>query len=233
MKNRRLGTETILGGVFGIIAVVAACLEMQANGFSTATILGGIKDIAGTMVAVMVFLIAIRSLIPKKERMTFEEKLIGALSDWQQSNSTLIVKSTDDEKTRKYGFSMRTDIKDFYNANPVTKNVGWFVRLPLIAKENYQKDRFNIVFHLNKGTFFEGVSKGDEDLKQAFKELGSMFSNFINRLYNKNDFANATPKDEEIFVNIQPITSDDDIRTLVNLLNSMFQAYLASANIKV
>lgn len=41
MGNRRLGTETILGGVFGIIAIAAAFLEMQDNGFCTAAIFGG------------------------------------------------------------------------------------------------------------------------------------------------------------------------------------------------
>jgi hypothetical protein len=126
---------------------------------------------------------------------------------------------------------MRTDIRDFYRANPITKNVGWFVRLPLISKENYQTQKFDIVFHLNKGTFFEGISKSDMELKQAYIKLGDMFSGLINSLYN--GFAIASSKFDEIIVNIESITSDDDIKTLVNLLNSMFQAYLASANIKV
>ena len=230
MKNKRLGTEIILGGVFGIIAVTAALLEMNTNGFSTESIFSGIKDIAGTMVAVMVFLIAIQSLFPKKDKLSFEEKLAAALSDWQQSNSTLIVKSTDDEKTHKYGFSMRTDIRDFYRANPITKNVGWFVRLPLISKENYQKQKFDIVFHLNKGTFFEGITKSDQELKQAYSNLGGMFSGLINSLYKD---VEASPNFDEIFVKIKPFTCDDDIKKLINLLNSMFQAYLASANIKV
>lgn len=231
MKNAKLGRETIIGGIFGIIAVGAALLEMKANGLSAASVFSGIKDIAGTMVAIMVFLIAIGSLIPQKERLTFEEKLIAALSDWQKSNSTLIEKSTDNEKTNKYGFSMKTDIRDFYRANPITKNVGWFVRLPLISKENYQAQAFDIVFHLNKGTFFEGVSKSDAELKLAYSKLGDMFSDFINSLYN--GFAVASSRFDEIIVRSKPITCDDDIKTLVNLLNSMFQAYLVSAKIKI
>jgi hypothetical protein len=231
MKNKALGTETMLGGIFGIIAITAALLEMQTDAFSTASIFGGIKDIAGTMVAVMVFLIAIRSLLPKKEKLTFEEKLKAALSDWEKSNSSLVVKSNDDDKTHKYGFSMRTDINDFYRASAITKNVGWFVRLPPIAKENYQTQRFDIVFHLNKGTFFEGISKSDAELKQAYSKLGDMFSGFINTKYG--NFAKASSKHDEIIINIKPITNDGDIKTLVNLLNSMFQAYLAAANIKV
>ena len=222
MKHKRLGTETISGGIFGIIAVIFAVLEMQANGLSAASIFGGIKDIAGTMVAVMVFLIAIRSLIPQKEKLTFEEKVHVALSDWQKSNSTLIVKSTDDNKTNQYGFSMRTDIRDFYRANPITKNVGWFVRMPLVSRENYQSQEFDIVFHLNKGTFFEGVAKSDAELKQAYSKLGDMFSGLINSLYT--GFAVAGSRFDELIVKIKPVISDDDIRTFINLLNSMFQA---------
>ncbi len=244
MKNTKDKMETIeiiLGGIFGIITVIAAILEMQANGFSTEAIFGGLKDIAGTMVTVMVFLIAVRLLIPKKEKLTFEDKLRKALSGWEESNKTLIVKSPnkDDEHTKTYGFSMRTDIRNFYETESITKNVGWFVRLPLIRKENYQKEPFDIVFHLNKGTFFEGISKSDEELKQAYSKLSSMFSRFINNQYHIKDnvneipFASARAKVDEILVKIRPIISDNDIKALVNLLNSMFQAYLVSANIKV
>ncbi|MEI6131459.1 MAG: hypothetical protein WCQ41_01370 [Bacillota bacterium] len=229
-NKKRLGTEVLLGGFFGIIAVVATFLEMMENGLTTASIYGGIKDVAGTMVAIMVFLIAIRGLIPKKEKLTFEEKLMAALSDWQKSNSTLILKSTDDEKTYKYGFSMRTDINDFYRSNPLTKNVGWFVRLPLISKEQYANE-FEIIFHLNKGTFFEGVQLSEAELKQKYSVLSQKFCEFIGPSYV--GFAKPTAKFDEIFVKVQPLTTDEDIKKLINMLNSMFQAFLASANIKI
>lgn len=51
---------------------------------------GGIKDIAGTMVAVMVFLIAIRSLISDKGKMTFEEKIVTALIACDDDIKTLV-----------------------------------------------------------------------------------------------------------------------------------------------
>ena len=63
---KKIDKEILFGGIFGIIAIVAAAGEMIANGISTATILGAIKDIAGTLVAVMVFIIAVRHLFVKK-----------------------------------------------------------------------------------------------------------------------------------------------------------------------
>lgn len=63
---KKIDKEILFGGILGIIAIVAAAGEMIANGISTATILGAIKDIAGTLVAVMVFIIAVRHLFVKK-----------------------------------------------------------------------------------------------------------------------------------------------------------------------
>ncbi len=63
---KKIDKEILFGGIFGIIAIVAAVGEMIANGVSDSTILGATKDIAGTLVGVMVFIIAIKHLFVKK-----------------------------------------------------------------------------------------------------------------------------------------------------------------------
>ena len=63
---KKIDKEILFGGVLGIIAIVATVGEMIVNGVSAATILGAVKDIAGTLVAVMVFIIAVRHLFVKK-----------------------------------------------------------------------------------------------------------------------------------------------------------------------
>ena len=63
---KKIDKEILFGGIFGIIAIVAAVGEMIANGVSAATVLGAVKDIAGTLVAVMVSIIAVRHLFVKK-----------------------------------------------------------------------------------------------------------------------------------------------------------------------
>ena len=63
---KKIDKEIVFGGIFGIIAVVAATGEMIISGISVATILSATKDIAGTLVAVMVFIIAIKHLFVKK-----------------------------------------------------------------------------------------------------------------------------------------------------------------------
>ena len=224
--------EVILGGLFGLVAIFAIFAEMAIAGFDTMSIASGIKDMAGTMVAVMIFIIAIKRLLPKKEHLSFEEKLTKAINNWCETNSTLIVKSADDNETGKYGFSMRTNITDFYRAIPQTNKVGWFVRMPLINEAVYNKKDLQIDFHLNKGTFFEGIELTKEELRAKYNELGNLFCGFINAKYS--DFALASPKDDNIRVVIRTgIQNDADISRYVNLLDSMIQAYLTSANIKV
>lgn len=63
---KKIDKEILFGGVFGIIAIVATIGEVIANGVSAETVLGGVKDIAGTLVAVMVFIIAVRHLFVRK-----------------------------------------------------------------------------------------------------------------------------------------------------------------------
>lgn len=229
---KKIGIETLWGGMFGIIAIVAALVEMASNGFMSGSVAAAIKDIAGTMVVVMVLLFAVRNLIPGKEKLSFEDRLKDALTEWEESNSTLIVKSTDDDRTGKYGFNMRTDVRDFYRASPLTKNAGWFVRLPVIQKSNYQQEGMQVDFHLNKGTFFEGITLSPEELNKNFDQLNRLFCDFINNKYNNFLSASGEKANITIIIN-QPVQTVDELHRLIDVLNSMLQAYLVAAKVKV
>ena len=65
---RKIDKEILFGGIFGILAVVATVAEMIANGISASTIWGAVKDIAGTIVAIMVFIVAVKHLFVKKAK---------------------------------------------------------------------------------------------------------------------------------------------------------------------
>ncbi len=57
--------EKVFGGIFGVIAIIAAIAEMFANGISVASILGAIKDIFGTLVVVVLLITVVKNLLPK------------------------------------------------------------------------------------------------------------------------------------------------------------------------
>lgn len=66
MMLKKIDKEVLFGGIFGVLAILATLGEMIANGLSAATVLGAVKDISGTVVAVMVFVVAVRHLFVKK-----------------------------------------------------------------------------------------------------------------------------------------------------------------------
>ena len=63
----RIEIETLLGGSFGAIAIIAIIVEMALAGFDAAANAGGLKDIAGTVVTVMVFIFAAKALFQKED----------------------------------------------------------------------------------------------------------------------------------------------------------------------
>lgn len=62
--------EKIVGGVFGAVAIVAAIVEMAIGGFDSAAVAGGVKDIAGTLITIVMLVVAINALRPKTEKIT-------------------------------------------------------------------------------------------------------------------------------------------------------------------
>lgn len=57
-----LGLENVLGALFAVIAIISIVVEMSVAGFDSASVAGGIKDIAGTIVTLFVFIVAIKAL---------------------------------------------------------------------------------------------------------------------------------------------------------------------------
>lgn len=175
--------EKIWGGIFGLITIISAICEMFANGVNMVSIFAMIKDVAGTLVVVIVMFAVVRLLGLGEKNFSFEERLENALDEWRNENSNMIVKKEDSGGTNHYGLSMKTNVQEFYNKVSLSSNAGWFVRLPLIKASNYAPGNIEIDFHMNKGTFFEGSNLKDTDLNMAFDKLNKLFTQFINQKY--------------------------------------------------
>lgn len=227
-----------MGGIFGAVAVIAILAELILNGISAESVVSAVKDIAGTIVSVMVFVIAAKHILRQiKESKSFEDNLKNALDAWQQEHSNMIVRkeSYDREKENApascFSFGLKTNISDFYNKS-TTSNTGWFVRMPLLKKENYNGGNIELRFHLNKGTFFEGVEMTKEELAQGYTALNNLFTGFINTCFQ--GYAQAAGRGQDITVTIsEPIETKEDIEKLVSVIDSMYNAYLVAANLNV
>jgi len=79
------------GFIFGVIAIIAAIVEMIVSGISAASVVGAIKDIFGTLVVVVVFYYVIKT-IPRKPKNTVE-LLKKTIEDWGLDNAPLIFKT--------------------------------------------------------------------------------------------------------------------------------------------
>lgn len=60
--------EKVVGGIFGVIAIAAAVYEMYLGGFDKSAFAGGLKDVAGTLITVVMLFVAIKALKPKKKK---------------------------------------------------------------------------------------------------------------------------------------------------------------------
>ena len=59
--------EKVVGGIFGVIAVIAIIYEMYLGGFDKSATTGGIKDLAGKLITIVMLFVAIKALKPKKK----------------------------------------------------------------------------------------------------------------------------------------------------------------------
>lgn len=234
---KRLDSETLLGGLFGVIAIIAIIIEFCLSDFSTEAFISAIKDIAGTIVAVMVFLLAAKHFFKQvQEAKTFEDRLQKSLADWQDDHSNMVVRKEqyDFETTAGaatcYSLGLKTNVFDFYNTSN-TINTGWFLRMPLLKKENYQSGNVVLKFHLNKGTFFEGVQLPKEELAVRYQRLNDLFTGFIADKYKET--VSTKGKGQDISITIKkPVESVEDIELLISIIDSMYNAFLVAANLK-
>lgn len=227
----KINAETLFGGIFSIISIIAAIIEMALNKYETVFIAGAIKDIAATMLAVMLLFLVFKNFYKKKID-NFEERLENKLKQWEEDNKTVIVKSKPD-KAGFYGFDMFTDMNNFYKGSNFSKNSGWFVRFPEIKEGNYNHKDIKIDFHLNKGTFFEGMGLKDEELEPRYEKIANNIIDYIRMIYPA-EISEIFYKNQTITITmVNPIQTDEEMDTLIRILDSMVKAYLVSANIRL
>ncbi|SDM56276.1 hypothetical protein [Acetanaerobacterium elongatum] len=183
--------EKIWGGIFGIIAVIASIGEMIANGISTATVLGAVKDVSGILVVIVVMVTVVRLVSTKKHSQSFEERLTSALTKWIDEHSNMIVRTSRMPKGHEndFGMSMTTDINRFYT-NEILKSdsgsgVGRFMRLTEIDSSKYARNDVVIDFFLNAQTYCNVSDAGE-----AVNELLNVGHNLSS--YMKGSFGNIT-----------------------------------------
>lgn len=206
----KIGYETFWGGVFGIVAILAAIISTVLGGLDGSTIWGCVKDVAGTMVAVMVLWVAVKQFIPKKIT-DINEIFKIELEKIVDKYKPLVKQNTD--KANKYDIA--------YNVEALFGNE------PKSPTKIFEYDENkNLKFFVTK-TFFMGKSSDD------FKEMQKAIIGQILIKFDDKEKYEITVNGDTISINFnEPLNSPEDVRYAVELIDK-FLFYAIALNKKV
>ena len=242
----KIDAETKLGGFFGLIAFVAILVEMSSLNFSAEAVSGGIKDIAATMVAIMVLVVAVRKLRPRKEIETFHSTLEKGMERMCQKYTPLLNRAMVDENSDE---STQKLLKDTYRYNLLTQLELLLSGEKSVEELNEQGSKSNkggtagvfvdidknapktTTFYMNKGTFNEAAKNRNEDIDVFRALLGAHISGRINAKFS--NFCESKPTATKVnvtFVKKNGLDTPEDANTLIELIEFVLLLYTIKYN---
>jgi hypothetical protein len=242
----KIDAETKIGGFFGLIAFVAILVEMSALNFSAEAVSGGIKDMAATMVAIMVLVVAVRKLRPRKEVETFHSTLEKGMERMCQKYSPLLnramVDENSDESTQKllkdtYRYNLLTQLElllsgkksvEELNDQGSKSNKGGTAGVFVDIEKNAPK---TITFYINKGTFNKAAKNRNEDIDVFRELLAAQISGRVNAKFSK--FCESIPSVRNINVTFSKkdgLDTIEDAKTLIELIEFVLLLYTVKYN---
>lgn len=173
--------EKILTAVFGGVGTVAIFVNLSLKGYSGENILDAIKDLAGMIVVIAVFLVA-NKLFRKGEKFDFAKVFEARLKTWIQQNDYLVCDNFEEEGKGKFGKRYCSMVIDHSNivtrkkyakdATP-NKEKGAFVYLPYTDESGKIRNEFE--FRFNERTFerqkIYNLENGDVNLKAIMEQI--------------------------------------------------------------
>ena len=200
--------EKIGGGILGAIAIVSAILEMIFNGISAATIAGAIKDISSTLIVVMVLLVALKKLFPKKQK-GFTNVFYKEMKSITEKYSP-IIKHIDSDKIE---FHIADNLSCLYG-----KESGSYHRFFAFS----EKDQ-SITFKTSKTVFFGRTSDTHE---KELEDIALDIAKTIDKDFGLvNKFSGS--KDSFTLYLEEPLESDESAKTLAAIIDKVLLLYVA------
>ncbi len=216
--------EKVLGGIFGIIAIVAAIAEAIANGISAATVFAAIKDVSGTLI-VAVLLITFIKQLPRRPK-NLLERLENEVEEWGKKNSPLIFKAEEyvAEQSGEYaqGFVLLQNPEEYMGLSNLTpespvwsdyarydsRKTGKFIDMP--SYETMTRSNFKIKVVMKQSHF----SKKDRIEEIIDKIISSINSRYVNEFK-----AIQIGKSLSFTVSIKSITTDKEMQRFIELID--------------
>lgn len=111
---RRIDKETLLAGSFGFVAIIAAIAEMLISGVNSASIVAMIKDVFGTLVDVVVLLVVLKSLLPRKNGKSFEAVFLTEMEMIETKYAPIIEKA----EGKNYVWNIASNLSAIVGSDP-------------------------------------------------------------------------------------------------------------------
>ncbi|MBN1184312.1 MAG: hypothetical protein JXB49_18625 [Bacteroidales bacterium] len=181
MKTNDDKLEKRLTAVFATVGIIAVVINLFVKGINTEHLLDALKDLAGLVVVIAVFLLASK-IFRKSRHQDFNHIFEKHLKEWIDQNRYLVDENFDSEgkgKFKKRYCSMMIDHanlvtkKKFAKDAAPNKEKGAFVYLPYKDNDGNWKNEFD--FRFNERTFSrQDIFRNDDnsiDLKKILEEF--------------------------------------------------------------
>lgn len=203
---KKIDFETLWGGIFGAIAVIAAVIEMALNGFSGANVAAAIKDVSGTIIVIILLFVAIRRLLPKKVK-DFNDAFKKEMKKIEDKYSPLI----EENKNSVGVWNIASKLSAIYD-----NDTGAYHTF-------FEFDGKSLLSVSVSKTVFMGRSKDSFDTLQA-KIVGD-----ICRKLEKNEEIEKCPKTKEGFQIVfrKELTTIEDAQMLAQVVDVIMLLFIA------
>ncbi len=229
--------EKILTAVFGGIGTLAIFINLHLKGYQSENILDAVKDIAGLIVVIAVFLVA-NKLFRKGEKFDFVKQFENHLKNWIAQNDYLVCENFDEEGKGKFSKRYCSMVIDHSNivtrrkyakdATP-NKEKGAFVYLPF--KDETGKIRNEFEFRFNERTFdrqnIYRTDIGEVNLKAILEQFAIRIDDNFKNL---GISVKVNPSNKTVTVSFENMErSEENAKRLIDLVEFVKTLILALA----
>jgi len=229
--------EKILTAIFGAVGMVAIFINLHLKGYGNENWLDAIKDIAGLVVVIAVFLVA-NKLFKKGEKFDFSKIFEHHLKDWINQNDYLVCENFDEEGKGKFNKRYCSMVIDHSNivtrkkyAKDATPNreKGAFVHLPY--KDEAGKLRNEFEFRFNERTFERQnnyrTNSGEVNLKAILEQFAMRIDDNFKIL---GISSKVNPSNKTITVSFETMEqTEDNAKKMIDLVEFVKTLTLALA----
>ncbi len=238
MKNYNENLEKILTAVFGGIGTIAIFINLHLKGYGAENWLDAIKDIAGLVVVIAVFLVAnniFRNLI-KKKSFGFNEKFEEYLLEWSKANKYLIdtseinVPKGNEKKRSIQMICKHSDMLKGNDASISSNRKGSFLYLPKSEElgDKTLSEGNTIEFKINK-SMFEANKEIFDDYENRKKGIADDIGKAIKIAFAEIKIT-VEGKDDRIVVNFSNLEkTEDNAKKLIDIVEFTKTLFLAIA----